>query len=158
MDLFWTDERCVPSSDPRSNYGAARRLFLDRLAGPRPCSFPIDGSQAPAWGAGDYDRLLRGAAPAGLDLAINGVGSDGHTAGLFPGQAPLREKTRWAVAVKRPDGLRGVTMTLPYLNKARRIWVIALGPRKRAVLEKLAQGGDPAWPVLKLRSPLWLVS
>ena len=82
--VFWTDERCVPLSDPQSNFRLAETELLPKLAGAR--VHPMRGSAA------DYENELRPFLP--LDLVLLGVGEDGHVASLFPGNPALQETKR----------------------------------------------------------------
>lgn len=139
ITLFWTDERAVPADDPESNYGIAERMLLSPLGAraPRAVRMPAD---LPNLGdaAVRYDEELatelRGGA---LDLVLLGVGEDGHVCSLFPGHKALLENDLRAVAVedapKPPQ--RRLSLTMRYLLQTRKIWVIAVGPRKLPVLQ-----------------------
>src|SRR5262245_7589374 len=116
VDLFWGDERAVPPSDPESNVGLARRLWLDHVALDPARVHPIHG-EAPDLeaAAAAYAREL--AATIGgrpLDLVLLGMGPEGHVCSLFPGHAVLDESVRAVVAVHdspKPPPDR-ITMTL----------------------------------------------
>lgn len=145
ITLFWTDERAVPADDPESNYGIAERMLLSPLGAqaPRAIRMPAD---LPDLGeaAMKYDDVLAAELEGrALDLALLGVGEDGHVASLFPGHpstqegpaSPDRLSLR-AVAVEdapKPPKRR-LSLTLQYLLKTRKIWVVAVGPRKLPVL------------------------
>jgi 6-phosphogluconolactonase len=108
--VWFGDERCVPPDDPDSNYRMAREALLGRVPIPEAQVTRIEGERAPADAADRYDALLRGdalahagAGGAAFDLVLLGVGTDGHTASLFPGGEALGERARWAVAVPAPD-------------------------------------------------------
>ena len=88
--VWWNDERCVPPDDERSNFRLARETLLDRLAAP-PEIHRIRGELPPEEAAAAYDRELDGVV---LDLTLQGVGPDGHTASLFPGDDLGRGGTR----------------------------------------------------------------
>lgn len=125
--VFWADERCVAADDPNSNYGAARTEFLDDAPIPADQVFPVAGTLPPEEAARAYEAALRREFAADgddwprFDVILLGVGGDGHTASLFPGDPALAEATRWAAPVwqspKPPP--RRVTLTLPVLNHAR---------------------------------------
>jgi 6-phosphogluconolactonase len=152
LHLFWSDERLVPYAHPDSNYGAARRDFLDAL-GRRPAGVHAIAVRGEPQGlARRYEATLRefldaaaGEPAPGFDLVFLGVGSDGHTASLFPGSAALREPERWTAAVKggRPDLWR-VTLTPAVLNRARRIVVLAAGESKADVVGRALGGASAA--------------
>ena len=147
--VFWTDERCVPLSDPQSNFRLAETELLPKLAGAH--LHPIRGSAA------DYEQEIAGFLP--LDLVLLGVGEDGHVASLFPGNPALLE-TKRAVAdvhhAPKPPPER-VTLTLPVLNAARQVLVVAAGAGKADVVGRVF--AEPAdLPAQKLSGPpRWLL-
>jgi len=138
ITLFWADERAVSPDDPDSNYGLAERMLLSPLAAraPRAIRMPAETNleQAAAW----YDETLSlELAGAPLDLAILGVGEDGHIASLFPGHPALSQNDLRVVAVEdapKPPARR-LSLSMRYLLQTKKIWVIAIGPRKLPVLQ-----------------------
>ncbi|OFW39472.1 MAG: 6-phosphogluconolactonase [Acidobacteria bacterium RIFCSPLOWO2_12_FULL_67_14b] len=138
ITLFWADERAVPPDDPESNFGIADRLLLGPLGAkaPRALRMPAD---MPHLGAAalHYDNLLAHELHNGpLDLALLGVGEDGHICSLFPGHRALIDDDLRVVAVEdapKPPRRR-LSLTLPYLRQTKKIWLIAVGPRKLPVL------------------------
>ena len=145
--VFWTDERCVPLSDPQSNFRLAETELLPKLAGAR--VHPVRGSAA------DYENELRPVLP--LDLVLLGVGEDGHVASLFPGNPALLETRRSVAAVSnapKPPPDR-ITLTFPVLNAARHVFVVAAGAGKADIVARVfshpsdlpAQrlSGNPRW-------------
>ena len=151
LHVFWADERLVPYDDPASNYGAARLDWLDRLARAPAGVHPVPVGLPPETAADRYAQELRshfrgrGATEPILDLAVLGIGSDGHTASLFPGHPALDEGERWTAAVKGgdPDVWR-VTLTYPVLNRARRVLFLAVGDAKAEVVRRVLCGAS-AW-------------
>ena len=136
--LFWTDERCVPLADPRSNFHLAETELLPKLPGAR--VHPVRGSAA------DYETEIAPFLP--LDLALLGLGEDGHVASLFPGHPALLETSRATADVHgapKPPPDR-VTLTLPALNRARHLLVVASGSAKAAIVARVfsAPSGLPA--------------
>jgi 6-phosphogluconolactonase len=138
ITLFWADERAVPPEDPDSNYGLAERMLLSPLGAkaPRAIRMPADTSdlgQAARW----YDDALATELNSGsLDLALLGVGEDGHVCSLFPGHKALTENDLRAVAIEdapKPPKRR-LSLTLRYVLQTKKIWLIAVGPRKLPVL------------------------
>ena len=140
--VLWGDERCVPPDDPRSNYRMAKEALLDRVRIPPPQIHRIRGEEDPEQAAEEYERTLRSLLTKGpLDLVLLGLGDDGHTASLFPGQAAVHETGRWAMAVLAPDGkLWRVTLTPPVLNAARNVTFVVSGANKAARLQQVLQG------------------
>jgi len=150
VHVFWADERYVPFEDARSHYRMVREVFLDHVPIPPDQVHPMPTAEPdPEAAARAYEALLRtyfpGPWPA-FDLAILGVGADGHTASLFPGSPALAERTRWVVAVREPtaDPPVRLTLTLPVLNHAVWVYFIVTGPEKTAALRRaLADPPDP---------------
>jgi 6-phosphogluconolactonase len=138
ITLFWADERAVAPDDPESNFGLAERMLLKPLGdkAPRALRMPTDKmplGEAALW----YDDLLANELHNGpLDLAILGIGEDGHLCSLFPGHRALMVDDLRAVAVEdapKPPPRR-LSLTLRFVLQTRKIWIIALGPRKLPVL------------------------
>lgn len=163
--ILWVDERCVPPTDPRSNYAMARSLLLDRVSVSPAAVHRIRGELEPEQAAEEYHRLI--ATMDALDLALLGVGADGHTASLFPGQLEPDEP-RWARPVRAPRGNEPrdrVTLTLRALNAFEHAVFLVTGVEKGAVVEAaraatLPDIGPDAFPALKVRpatEPLWIV-
>ena len=145
--LFWGDERCVPPDHPDSNYGMAHRALLEKLPAPPTHVYRIHGEDPPPQAARDYEKTLRDVFGASVDwpefdLILLGMGSDGHTASLIPGTSAVQEEKRWvAENVVRSLQTVRVTLTLPVINRAQRVWFMAAGAKKAAAFAK-AQG-DP---------------
>ena len=142
VELWWVDERCVPPADGASNYRMIRESLLDGLSRPPAEVHRIRGELDPDTAAAEYDSALDGVT---LDLAVLGVGSDGHTASLFPNAPALDETQRRAVAAEA--GLEPfvprVTMTRPVLDAARTVVYLASGAGKAEAVAR-AFGGDPS--------------
>jgi 6-phosphogluconolactonase len=148
VHVFFGDERAVPSTDPDSNYGLARRLWLDAVpANAHPMLADRDDLDA----ANAYSEELRAALgdPPQLDLALLGMGPDGHVCSLFPGHALLHEQHRWVAAVydspKPPP--RRLTLTLPALAAARTIWIVALDASKASAVRDAIENERSPLPV-----------
>lgn len=140
--VFWGDERCVPLDDPRSNARMAQSALLNAVPVPQTQVHPILSHDLPEKAAEAYDGLLReffAGEPHTFDLAFLGLGEDGHTASMFPGDAALTEKKRWAVAVLRPD-LTRITLTPAMFNRARTVAFLVSGRDKARILQKVLEG------------------
>jgi 6-phosphogluconolactonase len=149
--LFWADERAVPPDDPDSNYGLAERMLLSPLGAkaPRAIRMPADASnlgQAALW----YDDALATELDGdALDLAILGVGEDGHVCSLFPGHPALTQNDLRTVAIEdspKPPRRR-LSLSMRYVLQTKQIWVIAIGPRKLAVLQAALNKTSSATPL-----------
>ncbi len=156
--LFWVDERCVSYVHQHSNYGAAEKDLLKNIPIPDENVHPMPAESLPEIGSVVYqDKLIdffnleQGGLPQ-FDLIILGIGKDGHTASLFPGQSALNEKERFVVSVKggNPEVYR-LTMTLPVLNNAREILVLASGEQKAETLKAVLENNQELLPVQRVR-------
>ena len=148
VHLFWGDERCVPPADAASNYRMARGALLDHVPIPPAQVHRIHGEDEPGEEAARYDALLRTAlnAPGGsrtgvFDLVLLGLGTDGHTASLFPGMTAPRESARWVVA-EHIDNARGwrITLTPVPLNAAHAVVFLVAGADKAPALAAVLEG------------------
>jgi 6-phosphogluconolactonase len=156
--IFWVDERCVPRNDPASNYGTAKKDFLDRVPIPGDHIHAMRGEMSPEDGALTYQAELvsffqseEGDFPV-IDLIFLGVGKDGHTASLFPGDKALDEMERTVVAVKGGDPfISRLTMTYAVLNRARRIVFLLSGRDKADIVKTIFEGPELQLPAQKIR-------
>lgn len=96
LRIFWVDERCVPHNSPESNYGIAKTLLLDKVPVNPDNVFPIDGEKDPLKEALRYENqfLKYVEKGKGFDMVILGIGDDGHTSSIFPGQTELLKTER----------------------------------------------------------------
>ncbi|MBX3004509.1 MAG: 6-phosphogluconolactonase [Anaerolineales bacterium] len=149
VHIFWSDERCVPPDDAQSNYAAAKAALLDHVAIPQANIHRMRGELPPAQAAEDYRQQLAEhfhtpAFPI-FDLILLGLGTDGHTASLFPGSAALRtgEVPVTENYVSSLESWR-LTFTLPLINSARKVAFLVSGAGKAAMVsEVLTPGGRP---------------
>ena len=150
VTLFWGDERAAPADSPESNYGVAERLLLQPLgaSAPRAIRMPADLPDLEE-AALQYDETLAFELRGGpLDLAVLGIGEDGHVCSLFPGHSALRAVEHRVVAIQdapKPPPRR-LSLTMSFLCQTRRIWLVVLGARKHAVLQAAmsrSQTGTP---------------
>lgn len=153
ISLFWVDECAVPFSDPESSAGLARQMLIDPMEGARPRTFPMHAAGPDLEEAAvDYDHVLdRELSGEPLDLAIVGVGEDGHVGALFAGSPALQAQTRVVAIHDAPRGpRRRLTLSLPFLMSSRRIWVVAVGARKRAIVQAVVgrTGGETPFDLL----------
>ena len=141
VHVYWSDERCVPVDDPRSNAGMTRRALLDHVPVPAAQVHPLYLGGSPRQAATDFEALLRGIASGGaprFDLVLLGLGADGHTASLFPGTAAVAERQRLVCELYLPEqDMYRLTMTLPLLNQARQVLFMVAGAGKAAMLQQV---------------------
>ncbi|MCF8039907.1 MAG: 6-phosphogluconolactonase [Desulfohalobiaceae bacterium] len=156
--IFWVDERCLEPNDPESNYGQAEEDFLIKIPLPQNHIHPMPATLPPEQGARFYQKTItdffdikKGQFPV-FDLIYLGLGTDGHTASLFPGQTVLNEKRRLIVPVKggRPDVNR-LTMTLPLINRAKQKVFLVSGSDKARAVKRVVQDRLQEMPAGRVR-------
>ena len=143
--FFFSDERCVPPDDPRSNYALAdKTLFAPLRITPSQVYRMAGESRDPQAAASEYEQQLRLAtktspsAQPSLDLILLGLGEDGHTASLFPGASILRDYQRVIGATQSPkDPPNRLTMTLAVINRASVILFLVAGAGKAGVVRAI---------------------
>jgi 6-phosphogluconolactonase len=169
VHFFWADERCVPPGDAESNFCLARELLFAPLKISESRIHRIRGEDSPEAAANSAQEEICRIAPLDqngqpvLDLIFLGLGEDGHTASLFPGEP---EEVSVDPAVFRPifnspkPPPRRITLGFPAIAAARQVWMLASGQSKEAALrESLAPTGKtPFARVLRLRSPTKIFS
>lgn len=156
VHVFWGDERFLPARDPRRNESMVRDALLDHVPCPSANVHPMPGHASSAdEAAGEYEADLRlhFATEPQFDLVLLGLGTDGHTASLFPGSSALDERTRWVVAATVPaDPPVRITLTLPVLNRAAATFFLVSGSSKAHVLHRVLNGGDAQlFPAARIR-------
>ena len=151
---FWGDERFVPHGHPDSNYRMAHDALLSRAPVPddKIHAIPTEGL-SPEQAAAAYEATLKRFYGADVltpsrplfDVNLLGIGENGHTASLFPGQPALQETKRWVVAVIGAKSEARITLTYPALDSSRDVAFVATGKEKGGVVAR-AQAGDPTIP------------
>ncbi len=169
VDVFWIDERAVPPDDPDSNFALASRLLLEPAGVPQSRVHRMRGELADLEDAAQHsiDELTMVAGnPPHLDVALVGVGEDGHIASIFDGgasgigSAGLRPCPPIIAIYNSPKPPpRRLTMTLPVLASAARVIVAAFGPAKAAVMNDALHRDEAATPIAELlrRAPSSIV-
>jgi 6-phosphogluconolactonase len=154
VHLFQVDERVAPADDPDRNLTHLRESFLAHA--PLPPEnlhvMPVEETDLAA-GAAAYGRVLEqfAGAPPHLDLVHLGLGPDGHTASLVPGD-PVLEVSDALVGVTGPyQDRRRMTLTYPVLDAAQAILFVVTGGDKADALSRLRRQ-DPAIPAGRLRT------
>ncbi|MFB9079176.1 6-phosphogluconolactonase [Flavobacterium procerum] len=142
--VFWGDERWVPLDNDLSNAKMSSKTLLSHVPIPDENVFPMykDGVTAVEY-AVEYEQSIRTILgdEGKFDLILLGMGDDGHTASLFPGEAVLNEKTKWVDAYwLAPQNMYRITLTAPLINKAAKIIVIAFGEKKAPALKEVTEG------------------
>jgi len=142
LHLFQTDERMVPGDDAARNAGAIRSLLTEHVPLPPQQAhwMPVERADGEAACAA-YQTTLRTVAgcPPRLDLVHLGLGADGHTASLFPGDAAATRRERDVVTTSAHGGWRRMTLTAPVLEGARQLLWLVCGADKRRALRALLE-------------------
>jgi 6-phosphogluconolactonase len=141
VELWWSDERCVPPADENSNYGMAKTALLDRVS--VGAAHRMRGELGREQGAEEYEREL-GTVEV-FDFMLLGLGPDGHVASLFPEQPTLDETERRVIGseAKLEPYVDRITLTLPVLRSARELLFLVTGENK-ADAAKRAFAGQPS--------------
>ncbi|TMC67676.1 MAG: 6-phosphogluconolactonase [Chloroflexi bacterium] len=151
VTVLFGDERCVAPDHPDSNYRMAREALLDHVA---PATVHrIPGELGPDEAAAAYSRVVAGLAP--LDIVVLGIGEDGHTASLFPGDAAVNARG-WAVGIRnspKPPPER-VTLTLQALRGAHQVLILATGAGKAQAVSMAKRQEVPSGMIAGAR---WLL-
>lgn len=141
--VFWGDERWVPLDDERSNARMAFETLLSHVSIPQPQILPMwaDGV-SPDEFARKYEESLRLHLTDGcFDLILLGMGGDGHTASWFPHTGVLHEYDKWVAAYYlHAQDMYRITLTVPLVNRANQIAVIAYGANKADALYEVLRG------------------
>jgi 6-phosphogluconolactonase len=171
VDLYWGDERFLPSGHPDRNETQARAALLDHI--------PVDPARVHAMAPSDgefgddpdaaaeaYAAVLAAAGDGDVprfDVLLLGVGEEGHVASIFPDSPAVHEQTRSVVAVRncpKPPPTR-VSLTLPAIRRAREVWLMTTGEAKaEAVASALTGAGEvdlPAAGATGEHATLWLL-
>ncbi len=171
VQIFWVDERAVPPTDDRSNYKWAKATLLDGAGVPaeRVHRMPADAVDldvaARTYERAILDHVVRDAdgVPT-FDVVVLGIGDDGHTASLFPGEPTVDITNRFVAAVPPGPGREArLTLTRSVIEHARSVFVLAVGASKRPALDRVwaAEGDVHVTPTRIVReckgSVIWIV-
>ena len=149
VHLFWGDERFVAKSDSLSNYKMVKTALLDHISIPQSNihAVPVElGNSQLA--AAAYEKELQSFYGSKtfttkqflFDITLLGIGTDGHTASLFPGNEVLKEKTAWVKAIHGAKPEDRITLTLPALESSKAVAFLVTGADKSAVLKQIFSG------------------
>lgn len=145
VDIFFGDERCVPPDHPDSNYKMAAETLLKRVPLPGDNIYRMRGEIDPNEAAIEYGKMLKERFDdLGPDFTLLGMGDDGHTASLFPHTEALNETRHRCVAHFVKNSTTGeswrITLTAPFLNRSREIFVMVAGAGKARAVTQVFEG------------------
>ncbi|RMF49361.1 MAG: 6-phosphogluconolactonase [Anaerolineae bacterium] len=166
VHFFFGDERCVPPTHARSNYRMASESMFQSLPISPENIHRMQGELSPQEAAACYAETLRaffGASQPQFDLVLLGLGTDGHTASLFPNSAALEEDSHSVVANFAPSQQEWrLTLTYPAINAARCVAFLVAGEAKRPILHAVLHGESGHYPAQRIQphdgSLLWMLS
>lgn len=158
VSWFWGDERFVPYDHPDSNYRMACETLFAKVPVPRKNIHPVPVDGTPDEAAMRYERTLQEAYGAAIldparalfDVTLLGLGVDGHTASLLPGEPVLQERRRWVAAVAHGRPEVRITMTYAAIESSRRVAFLVAG-REKATIFQAIRNGDSQAPAARVR-------
>jgi 6-phosphogluconolactonase len=164
---YWGDERFVPYDHPDSNYRMVREAMLAKAPVPPDNIYPVPVDGSPQDAASRYERTLQQAyggtildpARPLFDVTLLGLGADGHTASLLPGEPVLDERQRWVAAVAHGRPEARITMTYPAIDSSRRAAFLVTGREKAAIVRAIRAGNSevPASRIRPVGELIWFV-
>ncbi len=165
--IFFGDERCVPLDDPESNYLMAKEALLNAVPIEQQNIFRMIAEISPDAAAQDYQGMIDAhfyKTDKRFDTLLLGLGEDGHTASLFPGEPSLKEDTAWVIPSRNPHTQTDrLTLTFPAINAARSIIFLVTGEEKAKVVADVIHNpaGSPDYPAKGVTgmdaAPIWIL-
>jgi 6-phosphogluconolactonase len=144
LHIFWGDERAVPFTDDRNNAKMTFEALLSHVPIPEDQIHVMRTELEPAKAAAAYETILHtyfGEEGASFDLVLNGMGEDGHTLSLFPGQPVIHETQAWVYSYfLEAQKMDRITMTVPIVNRASKVAFLTFGPGKAHALNEVLNG------------------
>lgn len=157
VHFFWGDERCVPPDNPESNFGMTKRIFLEKIKIPQANIHRIMGEKEPAEEAVRYSKEIKGftSERGGLpvfDLIILGLGEDGHTASIFPGNNKLLNSEKICdIAIHPLSFQKRITITGNVINNAENVIFLVTGANKAKVVSEIIESpGTVDYPAARI--------
>jgi 6-phosphogluconolactonase len=167
VSWYWGDERFVPYDHPDSNYRMTREAMLGKVPVPPQNIHPVPADGTPEDAARRYEQTLQRAYGATtldparplFDVTLLGLGPDGHTASLLPGEPVLQEREHWVAAVSHGRPEVRITMTYPAIDSSRRVAFLIAGEEKAAIFSAVRTGNSdvPAARVRPVGELFWFV-
>lgn len=151
-EVFWADEHAVPPTNEHSNYGLAKHHLLDHVPIKKIFRVPAEAPDANAVVVA-YSAVLKkqfASENPVFDAVLLGVGTDGHTASLFPGSPVLESGSLLAVAASDSHPHKRITFTLRPINKARLVLMLVSGHRKADAIREVLVNENHALPATRI--------
>ncbi len=159
LHFFWVDERCVLADNPESNYGNAYRLLFSKISIPAENVHPIHGGDDPLNEVVRYTGEILANVPCSknlpvFDIILLGMGNDGHTASIFPGQPNLFETTAICSISQHPQtNQKRITLTGKVINNASEVVFLVTGSNKAEKIKSIMNDDSEAflYPAKKIK-------
>ena len=163
VHFYWGDERCVPPEHAESNYGMTEQLLLKHIPIPFTNIHRVLGNRDPKEESARYAREIEWNLPLknGLpvfDIILLGMGSDGHTASIFPNQLGLLTSDETCVVATHPEtGQKRITLTGEVINLAHKVHFLVTGAAKTSVVKEIftKTGNYEAYPAAFIEEAEW---
>ena len=159
VSWYWGDERFVPYDHPESNYRMTRETMLSRAPVPPGNIHPVPTLRYEQTLQAAYGSAVLDPARPMFDITLLGLGPDGHTASLLPGEPVLEERKRWVAAVSHGRPEIRITMTYPVIDSSRKVAFLVAGKEKAAIFRTIRAGNSqlPAARVRPAGDLIWFV-
>jgi len=150
IHFYWGDERCVPPTDDDSNFKMTNEHLLSKIDIPAKNIHRIKGEEEPSEEAQRYDNLIENNLPSKednpvFDIILLGLGTDGHTASIFPHEIELLDSTNNCEVATHPDsGQKRITLTGPVINQARSVCFLVTGDSKKEKIKEIVNAEEIA--------------
>lgn len=148
LHFFWVDERCVSADNPESNYGNAFRILFSKIDIPKENLHPVHGGEDPINEVVRYTGEILSFVPCihnlpVFDLILLGMGNDGHTASIFPGQMDLFETNAICSISRHPETKQcRITLTGKVINNGANLIFLITGSNKADILKSVIAGNE----------------
>ncbi|MBM9577311.1 6-phosphogluconolactonase [Leptospira sp. 201903070] len=136
--FYFGDERCVPETDPDSNYFLAEKSLFEYIPVSKSQIFRIQGELGAENGAIEYSKLINSV--ASFDLVLLGLGEDGHVASLFPGQNLSDPKGILAISNSPKPPMERISLSIDRINSSDFVLIIAKGKKKTVIIDRIKSG------------------
>ncbi len=158
IHFFWGDERCVPPSHEESNFGSANKVLFSLINIPESNIHRIEAENDPEKEAERYSQMILQLVPSKngipiFDWIFLGVGDDGHTASIFPGQIDIVNSQKICCVSVHPESKQQrITLTGTVINMARRVTFMATGLEKQEIISNIINHETPSkkYPAAKI--------